>query len=611
MRVRFYIQVLLTILTSTVWQGSFARADVGLVIYDSKGVDTRRTNSGHIALIVTDLCAKGIEQVRACLPDEEPGVVITRYGNLAAGYEKTVFVSPQRDHFAGTYDLQLVPVLSSGATLEAMQIEYWRKHLKSYLPPLSQERYEVLHEELTRFNAAREIRKTLTLEFIGTALSAHKKHYPTEPIALIDPTTQELIPNGRWREAIGVQQVRSSIIITTPAPLQAELRLVDYIDKAQLEPFNVLSNNCSDFAKGGLSVVLAESDLHFRPRSLDLADAWITSPLWVASDFLKYARKGKHSIKVLSLPMMAGTRVPTSQVRSLSRGSLVPDPNQGKLALGLKTYINTLNPLLGITALSVDRLSRLADLPQLVHERSGGSLSDIANQLSVALPDEQRDLRDRQRREQVRVIGTRSCWKGKEQDFATVVSQAVELGLLTKAEKSLTLLRDRPFLLPRLYERLAARNGSGSLVEGMKLSLAPGFMRGMALGFRAEASNDTPGVHVPSRKEIREMAASSDRTSELTAFKIMTSVINFDLSSEPGNRRAAQAFDPDWILFESVAEATGLRVPTRGSQAETLESCSCREYDQGLSQIDAVQQERAILSVMAREGRAFLFSPLR
>jgi hypothetical protein len=403
MRARFCVQVLLIILTSTVWRGAAARADVGLVIYDSKGVDTRRTNSGHIAVIVTDLCAKGIEQVRACLPDEEPGVVITRYGNLASGYEKTIFVVPQRDHFAGTDDLQSVPVLSSGATLEAMQIEYWREHLKPFLPPLSKERYDVLHEELTRFHAGREIRKTLTLEFIGTALGSHKKHYPTEPIALIDRTTQELVPNGRWREAIGVQQVRSSVIITTPASLQEELRLVDYINKAQSEPFNVLSNNCSDFAKGGLSVVL--SDLHFRPRSLDLADAWITSPLWVASDFLTYSRNGNRSIKVLALPMMAGTRVPTSQVRSLSRGSLVPDPNQGKLALGLKTYINILNPLLAITALSVDGLSKFADLPQLVHERSGGALSDIASELSVALPDERPNVRDLQRREQVRVFG--------------------------------------------------------------------------------------------------------------------------------------------------------------------------------------------------------------
>src|SRR3954451_25285275 len=87
-----------------IWTASTAAADVAIVLYESKGVDSRRTNSGHAALIATTLCAEGIDQVRTCHAGEEPGVVITRYLNLAFGYDRSVFVAPVRAHFTATDD---------------------------------------------------------------------------------------------------------------------------------------------------------------------------------------------------------------------------------------------------------------------------------------------------------------------------------------------------------------------------------------------------------------------------------------------------------------------------------------------------------------------------
>ena len=115
---------------------TLARADTGIVVYGSKGMDQRRTNSGHISLIVTDLCASGIDQVRECRVGETPGVIITAYSNLASDYGKAVFVVPMLDHFTATKDPALIPVLSSGASLRAAQIEYWRQCLRPYFPPL-------------------------------------------------------------------------------------------------------------------------------------------------------------------------------------------------------------------------------------------------------------------------------------------------------------------------------------------------------------------------------------------------------------------------------------------------------------------------------------------
>ncbi|MDQ6700247.1 MAG: hypothetical protein M3Z36_08675, partial [Acidobacteriota bacterium] len=457
-------------LTLCLWHAP-VQADVGIVVYESKGVDARRTDTGHVALIVTDLCVEGIDRLRDCKAGEPQGAVVTRYANLAPEYEKTVFAIPILDHFTATADPDLVPVISSGATLEAMQMEYWRRHLRTYLPPLSRQQYEALRDEAEKFDFARTVRQVMTFEFLGTVLGSHKKRYPTEPFALIDPLTKELIPNGRWREAIGTAHIRRSMIISTPASPQRERALIDYIQGPNMEPFNVLSDNCSDFVKGALIAVFPEAKARFRARSMEVADAWITSPLAVATDFLSYLNREKVPMNVSVVPMMAGTRRPTASITSISRGALIPNTSQGKIAFALKVYIETLNPLLGITTIAVDQLSRFADLQKLVHERGGGELSTIANRIaSDSKNDPKHSAENRQalRREQIRVFGTRDCWKAKQLQFTTVTAQAMELGVLSKAETLVLLKKGRPFLLPRIYEHAAARYSNQSLMAGIQ-----------------------------------------------------------------------------------------------------------------------------------------------
>src|SRR4051794_10309724 len=215
-------QMLLGICLLTYFSPTLLHADTGLVVYGSKGMDQRRTDSGHISLIVTDLCASGIDQVRECRSGERPGVVITAYSNLASDYGKAVFVVPALDHFTATNDPSLIPVLSSGASLRAAQISYWREHLRPYFPPMTKERYTEIREEMDRFDAGRTLRRFLTMEFIGSVLGSHKHQDATEPIAIIDPITQELIPDGRWREAIGTEQLRSAVVMTAPATVTQE-----------------------------------------------------------------------------------------------------------------------------------------------------------------------------------------------------------------------------------------------------------------------------------------------------------------------------------------------------------------------------------------------------
>ncbi|PZR63001.1 MAG: hypothetical protein DLM53_04085 [Candidatus Eremiobacter antarcticus] len=590
---------------------STARGEVGIVVYESKGVDSRRTNSGHIALIATNLCVEGIDEVRSCNAGEEPGVVVTRYLNLAYGYDRSVFVAPISAHFTATSDPGLIPALTTDDTLEAMQIAYWRQYLRPYLPPLSQERYEEL---LHRFDPGRTVRGILSLETMLGALEPHKGN-PTAAIALVDPVTRELIPNGNWREAIGAAHVRSSMLITAPARLEQETRLIAFIAAVNKRPFQAITDNCSDFVERGLLTVFGDSGLHFRPRIAMVADAWVTNPLAVVTDFLAFAKREDMPITVVLAPMIAGTRRPTAPIHSLTRGALVPNPSQGKLLFGIKLAINTVNPLLGVAAYTVDKLSRFADLEQLAHERGGGELSRISYEIRSKANASGKDL-EAWHREQVRVFGTTSCWKAKQDAFRALAAAAHEAELLSAAERALLLRRDRPFLLPRWYARAAEQKRKGAFAMGTYDRPLPPVGPVPKLSPTADGSEPkdaaTSAVAFGTgRPEIRKMADLPDRESRVTAFRVMLSVINYDLSSEPARRRTSEEFDQDWTLFLNVAQKDGLRVPVNGVAREGVADCSCREFDEGRANRDALAHSLGFSHGLVRESRELVFGRTR
>jgi hypothetical protein len=98
------------------------------------------------------------------------------------------------------------------------------------------------------------------------------------------------------------------------------------------------------------------------------------------------------------------------------------------------------------------------------------------------------------------------------------------------------------------------------------------------------------------------MADSGVRSQEVLAFKVMTSVINYDLSSEPVTRRITEAFDPDWQLYIEVARRNGIHLDGEAG-SELLAACSCREFDAGLVKVDAFRQDRSLRQRLLREGR--------
>lgn len=590
-------------------------ADVGIAVYESKGPDSRKMSAGHIALIATGLCAEGMDRIRECNSDETPGIVIHRYAALAVGYPGTIMVVPLPVHLVAATDPLHAPVLSSGGTLEAMQIEYWRDHLRPYIQPLSEEQYRQMRARDEKFDAGRTFRRIVSFEYLGMLFGGRgAKHYDSEPYALRDPKTRELVPNGRWREVVGANHQRSMTFVTARTTVDQEKRLIDFLRKFSAGTFNALSDNCSDFARTGLLAVFRDSGLHFRPRAMGFANAWITSPISVATDFTGFIKRTRLPSQVEFHPMLAGTRRPTLTITSLARGTLIPNPQQGKIVFGIKVGFNIINPLVIATAFGVDEASRFVNLERLVHQQSGGNLSELAGQVA-ADPAARERLRPVIRREQMRVFGTPECWERKRQEFRTVAAAALERGALRSIEVDSMLESGRPFVLPRIYEKTARdMHKGGDLVAGTVPCVSPDCSGGIVMAFLPSSQSATPAgagswhpAKVPDRAGILEMAQSSRPVERESAFRLMTSVVNFDLASDGINRRTTERFDRDWHLFLEVAESNGIAV-TRG---DSVESCSCRAYDSGEAKRDAYGRSSNLPGYVARQVRNILYSPAR
>ncbi len=114
---------------------------------------------------------------------------------------------------------------------------------------------------------------------------------------------------------------------------------------------------------------------------------------------------------------------------------------------------------------------------------------------------------------------------------------------------------------------------------------------------------------VPNRSEIQLMTRSKLTSERLTASRLMTSVINYDLASEPRNRRRSSSFDDDWNLYLDAAQGAG--VPVEPEEREGVEECSMRELRGNPTRVDAIKEESAIGRQMVSWVRRLVVSPTR
>lgn len=563
---------------------SFSRADVGVILYESRGTDARGIQSGHVALIATRLCPDGLAKVRRCKFGETPGVVISKYAGAIWGSEQSVLIVPIMEHFFATKDWEDRPLLSSEAVLIDMQKEYWRKYLQKDIPPMSQAQYEEYKEELKEFNLGRILKKAARFEYLAELLVKSPLREPTEPIAIREPQTGQLIPNGGWRQAVGAQHVRDSVIFVGETTDEEEERLIAFVNRSGREPFNIFTANCTNLAKRGLKEVFGRS-IGFRAVLRDLSNVGAAVPLSIATDFLKYLKKSQKAYQVAYLPMQPGTRTPSLTNKSVANGAIFPDASQGKIAFGAKLGLGLMNPSIWLIVKIVDKVSGYMNVDKEVVRASTELKAELATSENwvTATTDTAPDL------QKVLNFGTQNCWKQKRHELIAAVGATEErrLGQEDSAFKSI-LKSGRPYQMPKDFEKAGFFSSRLTRTALKRISL---------IAFQQDVS-------------IPNHVMTSDELKTLDFYiNSIVAVINWDLTISDVDRRSTETFDQDWKTLLQLLKLRGAKdIPPPISVRE----CSQKEFDSTNGRVtDARTKSAKILPKIGRYFKAIVTGPIK
>lgn len=208
---------------------SFASASATLLLEEPYGRMGFFTATGHAAVYLSAVCAESPVVLRHCAPGET-GVVISRY-NRVGGYDWVAI--PLIPYLYAVERPEDVPLFASAKTAAFLRDRYRRKYLENIVP---------------------------------------------------DGRNGET-PGGNWYQLIGSSYDRAIYgfeIETTADQDEALIRKLNGLPNRS--HFNLVTNNCADFAKGVLNFYYPKS-LH---RSL-VGDLGITTPKQMAKMLTKYS----------------------------------------------------------------------------------------------------------------------------------------------------------------------------------------------------------------------------------------------------------------------------------------------------------------------------------
>jgi hypothetical protein len=515
-----------------------APAAIGVAVYESKGLDARRTATGHLSLVATQVCAEGLKAVRPCRAGEKPGVIMTRYAGLAWGVDLQTIVVPFEPHWYAVDEYEDVPLLSSGEVLKQAQLKYWREHLQADLPPMSEDEYKQQRAAWQKFNFGREFRSALQFEFLIKLLARNPNQEPTEPIALRDPVTGLLVRNGRWREVFGARQTRDTVVFLTESTVAQELALNEFLRQEHDQPFNAFSSNCSDFVARGLEFSFKDPQFKRRIRALDVADVGVAAPLSVSTDLIRYFKKTGKTYTVSFMPMMPGTRVPTMSPRTIAGGALLPTPTQGTLGFVIRGLLLQMNPLLIAYSQGAEFASRPIHPDYEVTKRvqqAGIWQEGDTGETTPALNTKEIRLS---------LFGSQPCWESRKTAFRKVVDWAEERQYIPKASSRQALKTGRGYQFARVFEKM------GTL-------------------------NDPKALDMTRREARRRFTEGSlEETTEILPYVL--AAVNFDLSAYRLDRRMLPEVESDWALLQMGLRR--LNYAALGNLEAPLAGCSNAQF---------------------------------
>ncbi len=271
------------------WCCMRCRAQSALLLEQPYGIFGLLNPTGHNAIYLQNICAETPVKLRPCRPGER-GVVIARYKGID-GYDWIA--------------MPLVPYL------------YSVEHLSEVPSRVNRERVMRLRDHYREAH----------LEMLGKDLAPGN------------------IMRDGWSELLGVTFERAIYAFRfETTPQQDEALIAKMNAGPNRSHFNLLFNNCADFARGVLNTYFPQA-FH---RSI-FPDAGITTPKQVADKLVRYARQHPQlHLAVFKIPQVPGYRRQSDSNKSIDE-SFVTTP--------YVIPITIFNPYVSV-GLAVDYLAR-------------------------------------------------------------------------------------------------------------------------------------------------------------------------------------------------------------------------------------------------------------
>jgi len=249
------IKPAMLLLLITVFACASAHAQVTLLLEEPYGEFGSLNPTGHAAIYLQRVCADTPTHLRRCRPGEL-GVVVSRYHRVD-GYDWLAI--PLLPYLYAVDRLDEVPAEADAATAERLRNEWRMKHLEYYAPDVAG------HDEVA------------------------------------DGDTP---PPGEWIQLVGEAYDRRMYgyrLASTVA--QDDAFIAAWNDRKNIAHFNLLFNNCADFARKVL-------DFYY-PHAVHrnwIADAGMTTPKQVARCVTRYGQRhpGLH-LEMFVVPQVPGS----------------------------------------------------------------------------------------------------------------------------------------------------------------------------------------------------------------------------------------------------------------------------------------------------------------
>jgi hypothetical protein len=269
------------------WGISRGNAQAALLMEEPYGFFGTLNPTGHTAIYFTRICAETPVRLRRCEPGEL-GTVIARYQGIDS-YDWVAM--PLIAYLYSVEDASGVPDRAPPQTVRQMRNLYHEDHLTG----LGKDEGNLMHGGWTQLVGASYLRRIYAFRF-----------------------------------ATSEEQDDAVIALLT--------------DHANRSHFNLVYNNCADFARSILNIYFP----HAFGRHL-FPDAWMTTPREISDRLTRYAKKHPEiGLEIFDIPQIPGNRRPSHANKSVA-GSL--------MTTGYAVPIVLLNPYLA-GGLFVDYLAR-------------------------------------------------------------------------------------------------------------------------------------------------------------------------------------------------------------------------------------------------------------